>query len=217
MEKEEQRLKSRQSVFLTTLQKRIQRDRNEQLLHRKSDSQILIQRNKNVLIDILKRHSIESKRTADFLKYALSSRSKYPGAAPLTLYLRSTSEQRLPKLKEASQFSAAESLYSVDLTAKKPQRRVESQMHSELTAPTKLPKLMNNKSLCEDEQPTIDQTQDSQAQAHTKHKRSSVESSEQSSLFVGNNTSEQRQSGSPKFTKHQIQHIKMVGASAHKP
>lgn len=117
----------------------------------------MIQRNKNVLIDILKRHSIESKRTAEFLKYALSSRSKHPGAAPLTLYLRSTSEQRLPKLKEASQFSAGESLYSVEKSAQKPQRRVESQMmHSENTAQTKLPKLMNNKSLCDDEQPTID-------------------------------------------------------------
>jgi len=57
-------------------------------------------------------------------------------------------------------------------------------MHSENTAQTKLPKLMNNKSLCDDEQPTIDQTQDSKAM-QSKQKRTSVESSEQSSLFVG--------------------------------
>lgn len=56
MQKDEARLKARQVAVLNTLQKRIQRDRDEQLAHRKQDSATLIQRNKNVLIDILQRH-----------------------------------------------------------------------------------------------------------------------------------------------------------------
>lgn len=90
---------------MSTLQKRIQRDRDEQLAHRKTDSSTLIQRNKNVLIDILDRHQIESKRTADFLKYALSNRSREPGEAPLSLYKRPKPEgthSKLPSLKGVS-------------------------------------------------------------------------------------------------------------------
>ena len=49
--------------------------------HRKMDSTTLIQRNKNVLQDIVKRHAIESKRTVQFLKYALGNRSKDAGQA----------------------------------------------------------------------------------------------------------------------------------------
>lgn len=49
--------------------------------HRKLDSQTLIQRNKNVLQDIVKRHAIEAKRTLQFLRYALGKRSKDPGQA----------------------------------------------------------------------------------------------------------------------------------------
>lgn len=56
MQREESRLKTKQDAVLTTLQKRIQRDRDEQLAHRKEDSRTLIQRNKNVLIDIMERH-----------------------------------------------------------------------------------------------------------------------------------------------------------------
>ena len=56
MQREETKLKTKQNAVLSTLQKRIQRDRDEQLAHRKTDSQTLIQRNKNVLIDIIERH-----------------------------------------------------------------------------------------------------------------------------------------------------------------
>lgn len=168
-----------------------------------------------MLIDILKRHAIESKRTSDFLKYALSSRSREPGVAPMTLYLRSTSEQKLPRLKEASTYSGAdvsETLFSVDKAASA--SKTKMQVHSELK-PTKLPKLMNNKSLIEEEQPTIDQTQDSQAigqKGSLSKKRSSLHaSSRQSSLFAGQNNHE-----SPRYTKHIIQNIKQVGSSAKK-
>jgi hypothetical protein len=34
-----------------------------------------------VLLDMLERHRVESKRTTDFLKYALGNRSKEPGRA----------------------------------------------------------------------------------------------------------------------------------------
>jgi hypothetical protein len=40
-------------MALAALLKRIQRDRNEQLKHRQIDSQRLIQRNKNLLLDLL--------------------------------------------------------------------------------------------------------------------------------------------------------------------
>lgn len=138
----------------------------------------------------------------------------------MTLYLRSTSEQKLPKLKEASQYSDAdvnETLFSMDkaATASKTKTCVTTQLHSDLKT-TKLPKLMNNKSLIEDEQPTIDQTQDSQKAAGLKgslsKKRSSLHgSSQHSSLFAGQNESPRH------YSKHIIQNIKQVGASAKKP
>jgi hypothetical protein len=49
METEESKVVQKLQSFMNTLLKRIQRDRDEQLSHRKSDSQTLIQRNKNVL------------------------------------------------------------------------------------------------------------------------------------------------------------------------
>ena len=79
LEKDEIRLKKRLTGQMNTLLKRIQRDRDEQLAHRKQDSQTLIQRNRNVLLDMLERHRVENKRTSEFLKYALGHRSKEPG------------------------------------------------------------------------------------------------------------------------------------------
>ena len=55
--------------------KRIQRDKDEQLIHRKTDSKILIQRNKNILIDIIERQQVENKNTMNFLSYVLSKRA----------------------------------------------------------------------------------------------------------------------------------------------
>lgn len=42
MEKEEQKLRQKMAGFMNTLLKRIQRDRDEQLAHRKADSQTII-------------------------------------------------------------------------------------------------------------------------------------------------------------------------------
>lgn len=172
MQREENKLKNKQNAVLQTLQKRIQRDRDEQLAHRKTDSQTLIQRNKNVLIDIIERHQIESKRTSEFLKYALSSRSKEPGEAPLSLFKRprpnDTSSKKggkLPSLKgvstDLSKNLDNETIFSSDIKSAK-KRQVE------LNSSTKVrfPKLMNQKSLATDGNDdtllTIDQTQDSQ-------------------------------------------------------
>ena len=58
--------------------KRVQRDRDEQLSHRQQDSKILIQRNKNMLRDMSKRHQTEYKKTLEFLKYALGNRAPRP-------------------------------------------------------------------------------------------------------------------------------------------
>jgi hypothetical protein len=56
---------------LAALLKRIQRDRNEQLKHRQQDSQRLIQRNKNILNDLLNKQTSETKRTLEHLRQTL--------------------------------------------------------------------------------------------------------------------------------------------------
>jgi hypothetical protein len=59
----EERLRAKQQLALAALLKRIQRDRNEQLKHRQIDSQRLIQRNKNLLLDLLNKQNMETRRT----------------------------------------------------------------------------------------------------------------------------------------------------------
>jgi hypothetical protein len=61
---------------LQTLLRRIQRDREEQVKHRQKDSTRLIQRNKNLLNDILEKQATEQRRTETFLKYALGKREE---------------------------------------------------------------------------------------------------------------------------------------------
>lgn len=63
LSKQEERLRGRQQMALAALLKRIQRDRNEQLKHRQMDSQRLIQRNKNLLLDLLNKQNTETRRT----------------------------------------------------------------------------------------------------------------------------------------------------------
>lgn len=75
IEKEEQKLRQKQQAALNSLLKRIQRDRDEQLRHRAQDSQKLVQRNRNVLQDIIQKQQLEAKKTLDFLKYSLGKRS----------------------------------------------------------------------------------------------------------------------------------------------
>ena len=75
IELEEARMRTQQQMALAALLKRIQRDRNEQLKHRQLDSQRLIQRNKNLVSDMLNKQRMEEKRTDEFLKYALGARS----------------------------------------------------------------------------------------------------------------------------------------------
>jgi hypothetical protein len=76
---EEKRLKKMQQNQLNNLLKRVQRDRDEQLLHRQHDSQVLIQRNRNMLNDTNKRHQLELTKTEQFLRYALGHRASVPG------------------------------------------------------------------------------------------------------------------------------------------
>lgn len=73
--KQEERLRAKQQMALAALLKRIQRDRNEQLKHRQMDSQRLIQRNKNLLLDLLNKQNTETRRTNHFLRFALGNRS----------------------------------------------------------------------------------------------------------------------------------------------
>ena len=63
IEKQEALLRQKQQQALSALLKRIQRDRNEQLKHRQIDSQRLIQRNKNLLLDLLNKQNMETRRT----------------------------------------------------------------------------------------------------------------------------------------------------------
>ena len=55
-EKQERIYRKKQETFMINFLRRVQRDRDEQLLHRQHDSKILIQRNKNMLRDMGKRH-----------------------------------------------------------------------------------------------------------------------------------------------------------------
>ena len=71
IQKKEAKLRHQQQLALAALLKRIQRDRNEQLKHRQQDSQRLIQRNKNILNDLLNKQNAETKRTLDNLKQTL--------------------------------------------------------------------------------------------------------------------------------------------------
>ena len=67
-QKKKNKLRHQQQLALAALLKRIQRDRNEQLKHRQQDSQRLIQRNKNILNDLLIKQNAETKRTLENLK-----------------------------------------------------------------------------------------------------------------------------------------------------
>ena len=73
IEKKEAKIKGQQQLTLSVLLKRIQRDRNEQLKQRQLDSQRLIQRNKNLLNDVLVKHSTETKKTIECVKKTLES------------------------------------------------------------------------------------------------------------------------------------------------
>lgn len=76
IEKKEAKLRHKQQLALAALLKRIQRDRNEQLKHRQIDSQRLIQRNKNILNDLINKQNQETKRTLELLKKTLGSTRK---------------------------------------------------------------------------------------------------------------------------------------------
>ena len=70
-EKKVSKLRNKQQLAMSALLKRIQRDRNEQLKQRQVDSQRLIQRNKNLLNDLLAKHACELKKTIECVKQAL--------------------------------------------------------------------------------------------------------------------------------------------------
>ncbi|CDW77949.1 ca2+-binding protein (ef-hand superfamily) [Stylonychia lemnae] len=104
IEREIVKLKGKQQAALNSLLKRIQRDRDEQLKHRTLDSQRLIQRNRNILQDIIMRQQLEAKKTLDFLKYSLGKRSpqkpNYNQSTQLSvMQIDSTSNYKLPLIK----------------------------------------------------------------------------------------------------------------------
>lgn len=74
LEKEVKKVRVQHTYCVDALLKRIQRDRDEQLTQRQQDSRILIQRNKNMLVDVITRQQQEKFKTEQFLKYALSKR-----------------------------------------------------------------------------------------------------------------------------------------------
>jgi hypothetical protein len=71
--KKEKKMKALHQQQMAALLKRIQRDRNEQLKHRQKDSQKLIQRNRNILVDLLNKQNTEARRTTQFVQYTLGS------------------------------------------------------------------------------------------------------------------------------------------------
>jgi hypothetical protein len=70
--RQEQRLRQQQSKALAALLKRIQRDRGEQIRHRQMDSQRLIQRNKNLKVDLAKKQHLEFQRAEAAIKSIMS-------------------------------------------------------------------------------------------------------------------------------------------------
>jgi len=70
--RQEQRLRQQQQKALAALLKRIQRDRGEQIRHRQTDSQRLIQRNKNLKVDLSKKQHLEFQRAEAAIKSIMS-------------------------------------------------------------------------------------------------------------------------------------------------
>jgi hypothetical protein len=70
--RQEQRLRQQQQKALAALLKRIQRDRGEQIRHRQTDSQRLIQRNKNLKVDLAKKQHLEFQRAEAAIKSIMS-------------------------------------------------------------------------------------------------------------------------------------------------
>lgn len=70
--RQETRLRQQQQKALAALLKRIQRDRGEQIRHRQTDSQRLIQRNKNLKADLLKKQHLEFCRAEAAIKSIMS-------------------------------------------------------------------------------------------------------------------------------------------------
>lgn len=68
----EHRIRSQQQKALSALLKRIQRDRGEQIRHRQEDSQRLIQRNKNLKADLLKKQHLEFQRAEAAIRSIMS-------------------------------------------------------------------------------------------------------------------------------------------------
>lgn len=96
--KEEVKLKIKHEIALTALMKRIQRDRNEQLLHRQVDSKRMIQRSKNLMQHIQKKHEMEMKKTKEFLHYSLGTRGQSK-PNPTHSRSQSTKRKKLRKVK----------------------------------------------------------------------------------------------------------------------
>merc|ERR1719221_2002355 len=70
--RQENRLRQQQQKALAALLKRIQRDRGEQIRHRQTDSQRLIQRNKNLKVDLSKKQHLEFQRAEAAIKSIMS-------------------------------------------------------------------------------------------------------------------------------------------------
>eukprot|EP00928_Gymnodinium_smaydae_P047772 TRINITY_DN31907_c0_g1_i1.p1 TRINITY_DN31907_c0_g1~~TRINITY_DN31907_c0_g1_i1.p1 ORF type:complete len:438 (+),score=143.45 TRINITY_DN31907_c0_g1_i1:86-1315(+) len=68
----EMQQRQQQQKALAALLKRVQRDRGEQIRHRQQDSQRLIQRNKNLKVDLAKKQHLEYQRAEAAIKSILS-------------------------------------------------------------------------------------------------------------------------------------------------
>jgi len=65
-------LRKQQQRSLTVLLKRIQKDRNQQLMNREQDSQKLILKNKNLRSELLSKHSIEARNAIEVIRSNLT-------------------------------------------------------------------------------------------------------------------------------------------------
>lgn len=65
VERKEALIKQKQQLELQAMLKRIQRDRNEQIKHRQSESHKLLKRNNNIKNDLLQRQRLEYQKSVE--------------------------------------------------------------------------------------------------------------------------------------------------------
>lgn len=142
MEREKNKLFTSHEKSKQAILRRIERDRLEQMKHRQSDTQRLLQRNKNLIKTIYDRQIQEKRKTKQFLNWALSD---IHDIKEINQNLQSyTRPSKLPKVSTHPLFSLHHNRKSTRKIAKFQNFQVES---SSRTLPSQLRKVTKASSL----------------------------------------------------------------------